>query len=352
MKKIVVVSLHLGYWLLYLLLLLLILVCLHVGTNLKQTPFFANLRFEIFFTAFAVLPAVLGFYSFYTVLFDWLLIKRRIWALFGLGTLTALVCGSIGAGVVSLLHQFGIGPGVFNDGFVASLQFIIIIAIIAVLNGIIGLIVKGFIRWYNELKLKEELTQRNFEMEMALVKAQFSPHFLFNTLNNIDALISKNTSQASICLNQLSDIMRFMLYETKTERIALSRELAYLEQYISLQKIRTLNPDFVSLQVRGEVSSVEIAPMILIPFVENAFKHATPLREGEVICIDITAKPTELSFRCWNRHRATGHASEYGGLGNELIRKRLALLYPNRHQLTIENQASTYEVRLVLNDVR
>lgn len=348
MKKIVVVSLHLGYWLLYLLLLLLILVCLHIGTNLKQEPFFANLRFEIFFSAFAIMPAVLGFYAYYTLLFDRFLHRRKILLLFGLGIVTSLGCGVVGTAAVLLLHAFGIGPGVFDDGLPGLTMFVVLVAIIATLNGAVGLIMRGFIKWYKELKLKEELTQKNFEMELALVKAQLSPHFLFNTLNNIDVLISKDARQASDCLNRLSDMMRFMLYETKTERIELSRELAYLEQYISLQKIRTPNPDFVSLKVQGSVEGVHIAPMSLIPFVENAFKHAAPLREGQVVQIRLNVLPQKLLFVCENQHQAPRQPEVFGGLGNELIRKRLALLYANRHHLHTESEHNIYKVRLEL----
>lgn len=348
MRKIVVISLHASYWLLYLLLMLLILVCLYIGSNLKKEPFFSNFRFELFFLAFAVLPAVLGFYSFYTILFDRFLIRRKILLLFVFGGLTALVSSLISALAISILHSFRIGPGVFNDGFSASIPIIIVIAIIAMLNGAIGLIMKGFIRWYEELKLKEELTRKNFEMELALVKSQISPHFLFNTLNNIDVLITKNAEKASSYLNQLSDIMRFMLYETKTEKILLSKELAYVQKYIELQKIRTANPDFVCFSVEGETTYDYIAPMVLIPFVENAFKHAANVRNGNVIQIKVWVKKGAIGFECENKFQESIEKSEHGGLGNELIKKRLELLYADRHRLEIIKKDDIYKVKLLI----
>ncbi|MEZ4904002.1 MAG: sensor histidine kinase [Spirosomataceae bacterium] len=349
MKKIVIVSLHVCYWLLYLLLLLLILACLHIGSNLKHQPFFTDFRFEIFFTAFAIFPAVLGFYLFYTLLFDQFLIRRKIMLLFVMGTLTAIGSSLMSAVAIDLLHSLHIGPGIFNDGLPSSIQVLTVIAIIALLNGAIGLIMKGFVRWYSELKLKEELTQKNFEMELALVKSQISPHFLFNTLNNIDVLITKNVANASSYLNQLSDIMRFMLYETKTEKILLSKELAYIEKYIELYRIRTSNPDFVCFQSIGEVTDLVIAPMILIPFVENAFKHAAPIKQGNVIHIKVSISKDEISFECENKYQPTTVKSEHGGLGNELIRRRLALLYPHNHTLDIRKNEMTYQVKLVLS---
>lgn len=352
MRKIVVVSLHVGYWLLYLLLLLLILVCLHIGTNLKQEPFFSTFRFEVFFSAFAVLPAILGFYSYYTFLFDRFLIRRKILLLFLFGLLTALAGSFISTLVIGVLHSFGIGPGVFNEGVSTAVPVMIVIAIIAMLNGTIGLIMKGFIRWYVELKLKEELTRKNFEMELALVKSQISPHFLFNTLNNIDALIAKNAEKASSYLNQLSDIMRFMLYETKTEKILLSKELAYVQKYIELQKIRTANPDFVQYSVEGETTYDYIAPMVLIPFVENAFKHAAHLKQGNAIQINVWVKSGVMGFECENKCLESVTKPEHGGLGNELIKKRLELLYADNHTLEITKSENRYRVRLVIDPSR
>ena len=348
MKKIVIVSLHVGYWLLYLLLLLLIFICLHIGSNLKQAPFFSNFRFEIFFSAFAVLPAVLGFYSYYSLLFVRFLIRRKILLLFIFGGLTALGSSLISSLVITVLHSFGIGPGIFNDTRTNSIPMIIFIAIITMLNGTIGLIIKGFIRWYAEIKLKEELTRKNFEMELALVKSQISPHFLFNTLNNIDVLITKNAEKASSYLNQLCDIMRFMLYETKTEKILLSKELAYVQKYIELQKIRTANPDFVYFDVEGETTYDYIAPMVLIPFVENAFKHAVNLRNGNAIQIKVWVKNDVIGFECENKFQESIEKSEHGGLGNELIKKRLELLYADRHTLEIIKKDDIYKVKLLI----
>jgi LytS/YehU family sensor histidine kinase len=348
MKKIVIVSLHIGYWLLYLLLLLLILVCLQIGTNLKHDPLLANFRFEIFFSTFTLLPAILGFYSFYLVLFDHFLIRRKILFLFVSGIVASIISGIISASVISLLHSFGIGPGIFNERLSNAIEITGIIAIVALLNGSVALIIKGFVRWYSEIKLKEELTRKNFEMELALVKSQISPHFLFNTLNNIDVLITKNAEKASSYLNQLSDIMRFMLYETKTEKILLSKELAYVQKYIELQKIRTANPDFVYFSVEGETTYDYIAPMVLIPFVENAFKHAVTLRNGNAIQIKVWVKKGVIGFECENKYQESTTQAEHGGLGNELIKKRLELLYADRHTLEIKKSDTIYVIKLLI----
>lgn len=346
MKRGVVISLHFGYWVLYFLLLSLILVCLQLGSPIKGQPFFYQWRFHVFFSTFAILPALLGFYSFYFLLFDLFLMRRKIVLLFVVGLLTATGCGLISEVIMSVLHTFKVGPGVFHEGARTTLSLLVVVTIIAVLNGAVALIMRGFMRWYAEIKLKEELMQKNFEMELALVKSQISPHFLFNTLNNIDVLIAKNAQQASAYLNQLSEIMRFMLYETKSEEIPLSRELSYLEKYIALQKIRTSNSDFARFRVEGTVGQATIAPMVLIPFVENAFKHADARKQGNVIDVSVEVSPKAILFECANKRRLQPSTTEYGGLGNELIKRRLSLLYPNRHQLEIVNSEEDYWVRL------
>ncbi len=349
MKKMVVVSLHVGYWILYLFLLFIILLLLQIGTRLKTQPLFFDYRFEAFFACFALLPAVLGFYTFYSLLFDKFLLRRNIFLLFVSGIsasgLIGLFCGT----VISILHYYGIGPGVFGENIFAATTVLIVIAIIAILNGGMGLLTKGFIRWYAELKWKEELMRKNAEMELALIKSQTSPHFLFNTLNNIDVLITKNAEKASLYLNKLSDIMRFMLYETRNERISLTSELAYIEKYIDLQKIRTANPNFVDFKITGDAGNVLIPPMILLPFIENAFKHADNRKNENVIRIEVVIDKKQLIFECENKYSKSELEQEFGGLGNELIKRRLELLYPQNHVLLVSKNADIYNVKLAIN---
>lgn len=349
MKKIVVVSLHVGYWLLYLFLLFIILLLLQIGTKLKAQQVFFDYRFRIFFACFALLPAVMGFYTFYSLLFDKFLIRRNIFLLFVSGILASVLIAIFCGAAISALHYYGVGPGAFSENIFALITILIVISIIAILNGGMGLLTKGFIRWYAELKWKEELMRKNFEMELALIKSQISPHFLFNTLNNIDVLITKNAEKASLYLNKLSDIMRFMLYETRNEKVPLQNELAYIEKYIDLQKIRTANPDFVAFNITGDTGNVHISPMILLPFIENAFKHADNRKNENVIRIEISINEKQMIFECENKYSRTAPEHEFGGLGNSLIKRRLELLYPQSHILLTSKNADMYSVKLAIN---
>lgn len=350
MKKTVVVLLHFGYWVLYLSMLVFILACLYVGTNLKHADLLSDFRFETFFAAFATVPAICGFYAFYTVLFIQFLTRKKILLLSLFGILSAIISGVIGATAVSLLASFKIGPSIFNDGWSSATAIIGFMALVAALNGGMGLLLRGFIAWYEDLKTKEELAKKHFETELALVKSQIDPHFLFNTINNIDVLISKDAIKASLYLNKLSDIMRFMLYETKTEKIPLRKELDYVERYVELQKIRSSIPDYVNYESSIETDNIQIAPMVFIPFVENAFKHAEKtLKTSNAINIRVQAKQGNIRFDCTNKcHPDAPTSAEHSGLGNELIKKRLELLYPQRHSLNIEKSADTYSVKLVI----
>ncbi len=349
MKKSVVILLHAGYWILYLFVIFVfILLLFQIGTNLDRSPIFSDFKLELFLADFALVPAVLGFYTFYSVLFTRFLRHRKIFLLFLFGILAALGSGLTGSITLALLGALGVGPSIFNDNLSSVIGITGFMAIIGLLNGGMGLLLKGFITWYEDILAKEALTQKNFEMEMALVKSQINPHFLFNTLNNIDVLIAKDATKASAYLNKLSDIMRFMLYETKTEQIPLLKEWNYLEKYIALQKIRTANPDFVHFALEGNAAQVMIAPMILIPFVENAFKYAEGIKTAHAIQIKVRVEDQVVYFECKNEYLSDvrNQQNEFSGLGNNLISKRLSLLYPNKHTLSVRDMDGVYCVDL------
>ncbi len=336
MKKSIIIFLHIGFWFCYSLLILLFFGVLSNANTGERPPFkiIANLIFGMTY-----LPALITFYSFYFILFPKFLLKKKI-----LRLCIFSVIISISASLIGVLVMYLFVPRA------APIQAIIFIAFIALIPGVVGLVIRGFIAWYNDIKLKQELTEKNNAMEMALVKAQLDPHFLFNTLNNIDVLIQKDAEEASKYLNKLSDIMRFMLFETKTEKIKLSKEIAYLEKYISLQKIRSSNPEFVQLIITGNHQNKKISPMVFIPFIENAFKHVGDKKAVNAIEIKLKIDEKSIQFICKNNcSKGSNAIHDYNGLGNKLIQKRLNLIYPNSHNLTLENQADYYKVILTID---
>jgi LytS/YehU family sensor histidine kinase len=213
--------------------------------------------------------------------------------------------------------------------------------------GIAGCLFKGFISWYSEIRIKEQLVQKNLRSELALLKAQINPHFLFNTINNIDVLIEKDPKAASQYLKQLSDIMRFMLNDVPSEFIPLTKELEYITKYIELQKIRTSNEKYVKFTIIGANEKLMVAPAIFIPFIENAFKHSTNKKIENAIDIKIEITDFELSFTCINFYdNSNTFVQEKSGLGIDLIKQRLQLLYKDKHDLDIIKTDNKFEIKL------
>lgn len=307
MKKYFAILLNIGFWTCYLILIG-ILIALYNKSSMPGGDHIARMinAFKNLFL-FAILPSAVTYVIYYFLLFPKYLQKRKFWLALAFGLAIA-----VGAAVLSyILHRYLIETGRVLDmdeggknGRSTAVKVILVTSFIDLIAGVIALSIKGFATWFSEIRLKELLKEKNYEMEMALVKSQLDPHLLFNTINNIDALILKDAAKASNYLNQLSGIMRFILYETKTEQILLHKEVEYLEKYIALQKIRTANQNYVNFSVTGVMGNKLIAPMVFIPFVENAFKHTNNKKIENAISIDIFVNDDHIRLLCANKFDA------------------------------------------------
>jgi len=160
-------------------------------------------------------------------------------------------------------------------------------------------------------------------------------------------LMLKDAERASTYLNKLSDIMRFILFETKSTVIPLIKEIEYISKYVELQKIRASNPDYVSYEVIGDPLGTTIAPLVFIPIIENAFKHTTNKKLQDAIKIEININGKSVHMQCNNKFDPNRNSEvKRNGLGHDLISKRLRLLYPDQHQLKVNNQDNVYTVSL------
>lgn len=340
MKKSLVFLTHFAYWSSCSIFLLMLFIATRSGTEFA--PAADHVLKAI--TGFVAIPALLSFYTAYLVLFPRFLRPRKIVSLIGFMLITALGSALAGSAILSLL----LGPTILlNDGLTSLFQELLIMGLIGIANCAVAMVLKGAITWYDELKLREELIQKTHDTELALVKAQLDPHFLFNTINNIDVLIMKDAQKASDYLNKLSDILRFMLFSTKTERIPLSQEVEYIQKFIELQRIRSENPDYVHFDCADSTEKWEIEPMLLIPFVENAFKHASGKKLDNSIQINLRLTDDQMIFTCRNRFSPSKNVDS-NGLGNELMARRLELLYPSRHALETSIEQDSYLVKLTL----
>jgi hypothetical protein len=200
------------------------------------------------------------------------------------------------------------------------------------------------IRINNRLKYTEE--KRN-EAELSYLKAQVNPHFLFNTLNSIYALAISGSEQTSDMVLKLSGIMRFVLTEAKKDLVPLDKEIEYIDDYIALQRIRLGETFKLSYQVNGKGNHLEIPPLLLIPIIENAFKHGVNPEENSCILINLVVENSKLILTVDNNKvKKTSFNNYPGGLGLNNVRERLMILYPERHVFKIEEDIREFNVYL------
>lgn len=205
--------------------------------------------------------------------------------------------------------------------------------------------------WFKSQQLQQELEQAKLRAELSALKHQINPHFLFNILNGLYGLAFRNDDEPTAeGIAKLSQMMRYLLYESNDAKVPLDQEIAYLENYIDLQKLRLNEATQVHFEVEGETVGRQIVPMILIPFVENAFKHGiSSLRPADIhIALRLTGKA--LTFHVDNPvQRLEGSpAGPAGGIGLQNVRKRLDLLYPGAYQLEAGATHGRYTVNLTL----
>ncbi len=191
--------------------------------------------------------------------------------------------------------------------------------------------------------------QENLKTELSFLRSQISPHFLFNIMNNIAAMVRLKSDELEPTIHKLSSLMQYMLYETDEEKVLLQSEIEYLQSYIDLQRQRFSEKLklHVSLNVKENWHSIE--PMLLIPFVENAFKHGTGLVQNPEIKIELKAENDQLLFVVKNRYTQIETAKDKtSGIGLANVKRRLELLYGNRHQLVINKTDGWFIVSLQL----
>ena len=194
---------------------------------------------------------------------------------------------------------------------------------------------------------KEKLQK---EMELTYLKEQVNPHFLFNSLNSIYALSRQQSPETPDLVMQLSELMRYQLESSKKETVLLKEELEFIENYLLLEDKRLSKRCTVEFLIEGDLKDLKIAPMLLIPFVENAVKHgAQSTNEQSTIDISVTIKNNTLHFCVLNSKPSMVSISQREGLGLENVRRRLNLLYPNAHTLDIVNKETEYYVNLTVN---
>jgi two-component system, LytTR family, sensor kinase len=197
---------------------------------------------------------------------------------------------------------------------------------------------------------KLQLERDNYNLELNLLKSQINPHFFFNTLNNVYSLIVDKDEVAASCIIRLSDLMRYTLYESNAPRVPLEKELAFLKDYIEIERIRYNKNYSIEFITDGITEEQQIAPLILITFVENAFKHGFRKdKDSGWIKIEVIVKNQKLFFSVANNCKKNDESDGKAGIGLINVRRRLELLYPGQHKLWFEKQPDQFYTELNLD---
>jgi LytS/YehU family sensor histidine kinase len=223
---------------------------------------------------------------------------------------------------------------------------------LVVITGIYAVLINFTIRLFETQKLKADLVNQNQASELALLRSQINPHFLFNTLNNIYSLVYKKSDDAPEAVMKLSAIMRYTLYDSNTDKVVLEKEVEYLKSFIELQQLRLKTDNFVEFNINGDLEGYTIAPMVFISFVENAFKHGSKKVQPPGIVINLTADNNKIIFETMNYCIQNDDSNKdiAGGIGLQNIKRRLELLYKDKYILEISKSENQFIVKLEINN--
>ena len=202
-------------------------------------------------------------------------------------------------------------------------------------------------------EVKKEEENERLKSELSFLRSQISPHFMFNVLNSIVSLSRRKPEMVEPVVIKLSELMRYMIYETSDSKVSIDKEFSYLESYIELQRLRFGNDIKIDFKHNLSSSPSSIEPMLLIPFVENAFKHGVGMVQNPSIDIELNDDKKSLFFSVRNQvsKQNLEIKDESSGIGLANVRRRLELLYPDQHELKIDEMEDSYLVELTIKHI-
>jgi sensor histidine kinase YesM len=286
---------------------------------------------------------IMGFFYFNTfVLIPKVLAEKKI-VLYFLSIVVCIGVISVASGYIQALlnPEYLKKPALFRIGVNTAI-------ISGLLTWFISSSIKVTSEWFKDQQLIQEERNQKLNAELNFLKSQVNPHFLFNALNNIYALQNKNSPQTGVAILKLSDLIRYVLYETSPEYVSLEKEIECIKNYIELQRLGLDTSVSIEFKIEGSLQEKQIHPLLLIPLVENTFKHGISYIGNSVIRIHITIHDGSVELVTENPITGTNKLKSEG-IGLDNLRKRLALLYRNSHSLEITNDGKTFITRLKLN---
>ncbi len=201
-------------------------------------------------------------------------------------------------------------------------------------------------------KRQKELEKEKLNSELAFLKNQVSPHFFFNTLNNIYSMVAINTDDAQASILKLSKLMRYLLYESEHGETLLSAEVEFMRHYIDLMQLRVSQKVDIQIELPNNQNDLKIPPLLFIPFIENAFKHGISYRDKSFIKVDMKTEENKVYFFCENsvtREKAEKRDENHSGIGLENVKKRLNLLFAGKYDLNIDSSEEVFSVKLEID---
>ncbi len=338
MSKRYIILLHISFWILFAL--------------VPELPMiFPDKKYPLYYYYYTLSSQLLNVLNFYLVYFlisiDFLNTRKIVTNLLKvIGAISFFICLRLFMMVIVYVYMAGM------DYQEVTIRFynIILETYYSISFTLMALLIKFMIDWFNTQKQKSELLARTKTSELALLRTQINPHFLFNTLNNLYSLVYKKSDEAPSMVMKLSDIMRYMLYDSNSDKVLMEKEIEYLESFIELNTLRMKEGRFVTFDIEGDTQSKMIPPMLLVPFVENAFKHGRKNYKLPGITITLLIAGNRLEFDIRN-YIPTGppmNKDKQGGIGLDNVKKRLDMIYPGTYSLEIEQNSEEYHVHLMI----
>jgi len=278
-----------------------------------------------------------------------LFLYRKKYVAFGLLFLAGIVAASVlRVPVATYLNKHYFAPGKPPPGFSELFFNSFINIFIWTICLVAAKLIIDRIRFQNYIEVIEKEKMKN---ELDFLKAQFNPHFLFNSINSIYGNINKTNSTAREMLLTFSEMLRYQLYECNTGTISIEKEISYIRNYVSLQQIRKPENLSIQLEISDEVRGITVAPLVFIAFIENSFKYVSNYDDKlNEVRISLALSNKQLFFKTLNtKEKMNGRkAIDHGGIGIANVKRRLELLYPGKHALAIQNTERSFEVTLNL----
>lgn len=258
-----------------------------------------------------------------------------------------VVLGLVDTGLRYVLDQYVIGPLTGHWSIPAGTEALVVMRQ-GMLSSWLFVLLAFVLKHFQDVYKNEALLHEKNAMELAYLRAQLNPHFLFNSMNNLYGLALSEPESTPDAILKLSELMRYVLYESNANRVSLTQEVRYLNSYIALEKLRHEGSVYIDFQVEGNLDGLQIAPLLLICFVENAFKHGTVSNPAAPVQLRLAVQNGHVHFHTRNQIVAK-NKDLTGGVGLPTVRRRLALLYPHRHQLTVSGAHGHFDCALELD---